>query len=344
MTLEPVPANDVKVVFILGFPRSGSTLLGNILGQVDGWFFTGELRELWRRSVTARARCGCGKLTASCPVWSEVRALAAGHTEPSVLDEAAERIVADQRRALRWAGARYALARERPAIGRSAAGDAYLRALSTMYRSIAVATGSRVVVDSSKWPVDGAMAEFAPGIRPYFVHLVRDPRGVVYSRQRARDRRRRAGRHPRPWLAMLRPLWIAYDSAGWAALNLFARHAPWKPHDRWHEVAYEDLASNPEDTLRALLAFLGEKEVALPFVGPALLGLDVNHAIAGNRNRYEQGDVAVTLDESWRQGLGAVEQLLVASVGLPSLHAHGYRVRRGHRQPDRGHRPAGLRD
>lgn len=330
MNVERVQVDDVKVVFILGFPRSGSTLLGNILGQVDGWFFAGELRELWRRSLTSRARCGCGQPTATCPVWRAVRTLAVGDASPSVLDRAARQVVAHQLRALRWGGTRYSLARRRPAVGHHPSGEAYLDALSKVYRSIAEATGSRVVVDSSKWPIDGAMAEFASGVQPYFVHLVRDPRGVVFSRQRARDRRRRAGSHPRPLLAMLRPLWIAYDGAGWAALNLLARHARWKPSSaRWCEVAYEDLARHPQETLHQLLAFLGEDEVALPFVGPGMLRLGANHAIAGNRNRHEQGDVAVALDESWREGLGAFEQLLVAAVALPSLHAHGYRFGRG---------------
>lgn len=94
-------------------PRGASTLLGDILGQVGRWLVTGELRELWRRSVTARTCCGYGELAASCPVWSEVRrrrrvfdldqapepVIAAGDAGSSDLDHAPEQVIADQCRA-----------------------------------------------------------------------------------------------------------------------------------------------------------------------------------------------------------------------------------------------------
>ncbi len=319
---EPVPGatssgpGDVKVVFILGFPRSGSTLLGNILGQLDGWFFTGELRELWHRRQIERARCGCGLGTKVCPLWCSVTAdTSAGGPGPVPSDAD---IVALQRRALRWGGTRYALARRQPPAGRDPSCDAYLETLSQTYRSIARVAPARVVVDSSKWPADAAMAEFASGVQPWFVHLVRDPRGVVHSRQRARERRRKSHAHPRPVLSALRPLWLAYDAAGWSALNLTARHAPWRPPPpRWIELTYEDLVRRPEQALERLLERLGEGGRDLPFVAPNTVHLAANHAVAGNRNRLESGDVRVTPDESWRDGLRPWEQRLVRALSLP---------------------------
>lgn len=321
--------HGVKVVFILGFPRSGSTLLGNILGQLDGWFFTGELRELWRRRQIERARCGCGRPTRNCLLWRSVTEGTEPGTPGRVRGDA--EVVALQERTLRWGGARYALAGRRPELGHDPSCDAYLQTLAETYRSVARVAGARVVVDSSKWPADGAMAEFASGVQPWFVHLVRDPRGVVHSRQRARERRRDADAHPRPVLSSLRPLWLAYDATGWSALNLTARHAPWRPAPpRWIELAYEDLVRQPEQTLRRLLDQLGEGECALPFVAPGTVRLAANHAVAGNRNRLASGDVAVTADESWRQGLRPWEQRLVGVLSRPA--------RRGGRAPHAGAR------
>ena len=312
------------MVFLLGFPRSGSTLVGNILGQLDGWFFTGELRELWRRRQLERARCGCGRATGACPLWQSVVEGATGNRPGRLPDE--RDVVALQRRALRWGGTRYALARRRPEAGRDPAGDAYLETLAETYRSAARVAGARVVVDSSKWPADGAMAEFAAGVEPWFVHLVRDPRGVVHSRQRARERRQDTGHHPRPVLAGLRPLWLAYDASGWAALELTARHAPWRPAPpRWIDLAYEDLVRRPERTLELLLEQLGEEGGALPFVAPGVVRLAPNHAVAGNRNRLDSGDVAVTADETWREGLRPWEQRLVWTLTRPARRAPGPR-------------------
>ena len=315
----------VKVVFILGFPRSGSTLLGNILGQIDGWCFTGELRELWRRSQLASSRCGCGRPVGDCPLWRSVLADAEG--VPGADGHGRPRVIRDQRRALRWAGTRYALARHPPTAEADPACASYLETLARTYRSIAEITGARVLVDSSKWPVDAAMAEFATGVEPWFVHLVRDPRGVVHSRQRARDRRRDAGRHPRPVLAKLRPMWLAYDGAGWGALNFAARHAPWRPAPpRWGELSYEALSEHPQSTLRSLLQRLGEADTELPFVAPATVELRENHAVAGNRNRLSSGMVSISPDQAWRHGLARWEQRLIGVAGLPSLRAHGYHL------------------
>jgi hypothetical protein len=313
-------SNDVKVVFLLGFPRSGSTLVGNILGQLDGWFYTGELRELWRRRQLERARCGCGRPAGTCPVWQSVVQEAATGRPGHGYDD--REVVALQGRALRWGGMRLALARRRPQAGREPSCDAYLETLTETYRSIAKVTGARVVVDSSKWPADGAMAEFAARVQPWFVHLVRDPRGVVHSRQRARERRLQSHQHPRPVLAGLRPLWLAYDAVGWATLNLAARHAPWRPAPpRWIDLAYEDLVQHPEETLALLLEQLGEGGSSMPFVGPATVYLAENHAVAGNRNRLDSGEVRVTADESWRGGLAPWEQRLVWVLSRPGRRA-----------------------
>lgn len=322
MDEEPRASNDVKVVFLLGFPRSGSTLVGNILGQLDGWFFAGELRELWRRRLLERARCGCGRTVGACPLWESV--VRGAYTEGTDRRRHDQEVVALQRRALRWGGMRYALARGRPRAGRHPCGDAYLETLAETYRATARATGARLVVDSSKWPADAAMAEFATGVQPWFVHLVRDPRGVVHSRQRARERRLGTHRHPRPLLAGLRPLWLAYDAAGWATLNLAARHAPWRPPPpRWIDLSYERLVADPEQTLGRLLEDLGEGGSALPFVAPATLQLSENHAVAGNRNRLESGEVRVVADESWRHGLAPWEQRLVLGLSGPGRRRRG---------------------
>ena len=41
-----------RVLYILGWGRSGSTVLGNILGEVDGFFCAGELHYLWERRLS----------------------------------------------------------------------------------------------------------------------------------------------------------------------------------------------------------------------------------------------------------------------------------------------------
>ena len=43
--------NPVKVLLLAGSGRSGSTVLANLLGSVEGAFSGGELRYLWERGL-----------------------------------------------------------------------------------------------------------------------------------------------------------------------------------------------------------------------------------------------------------------------------------------------------
>src|SRR5437879_3990233 len=62
----------ITVLFVMGHGSSGSTILGNTLGEVDGFFHAGELRTIWSEGLAELQRCGCGEPIGQCPVWSAV--------------------------------------------------------------------------------------------------------------------------------------------------------------------------------------------------------------------------------------------------------------------------------
>ena len=68
---------DVKVLFLAGWGRSGTTIIDNILGEIDGFFSVGELYHLWGRGLVQERRCGCGvppRQCETCPRrWSSDR-------------------------------------------------------------------------------------------------------------------------------------------------------------------------------------------------------------------------------------------------------------------------------
>ncbi|MCP5113102.1 MAG: sulfotransferase, partial [bacterium] len=63
-----------RILFIAGCWRSGSTLLGDLLGAVSGFCHVGELHHVWRRGLELNWLCGCGERFRSCPFWREVTA------------------------------------------------------------------------------------------------------------------------------------------------------------------------------------------------------------------------------------------------------------------------------
>src|SRR5512135_2632453 len=69
--MSPASLPPVKVIYIAGAGRSGSTILANILGQVQGFFSAGELYHLWLSPPDQRL-CGCAKRLSDCEVWGGI--------------------------------------------------------------------------------------------------------------------------------------------------------------------------------------------------------------------------------------------------------------------------------
>src|SRR5687768_7919448 len=74
-TGPPAPGTTpTKVLYVLGSQRGGTTILGRLLGTIDGVEFGGEMRNLWGRGLRGPRSCGCGKGQWDCEVWSRVLA------------------------------------------------------------------------------------------------------------------------------------------------------------------------------------------------------------------------------------------------------------------------------
>src|SRR6266536_2074426 len=130
----------LKVLYIAGAGRSGSTLLDGVLGQLDGFFAAGELRYLWERGLQESRLCGCGVAVRDCPTWRAVLASAFG---PGVDANAAARL---QRKATRVRRAPAMILSGRLGRRRS---ERLGTVLGPLYQAIQESTGCRVLVDSS---------------------------------------------------------------------------------------------------------------------------------------------------------------------------------------------------
>ena len=66
------PNTPIKILYIAGEGRSGSTILGTILGEIDSFFFIGEAVEIWRYFLLEHKLCACGVPAKECPVWNKI--------------------------------------------------------------------------------------------------------------------------------------------------------------------------------------------------------------------------------------------------------------------------------
>ena len=168
------------VLYIAGTGRSGSTVLANILGEVDGVFAAGEVRYLWQRGLKEGRLCGCGLPVRECPVWGRVLSDTGQLDDPQRVDGIVSMLQRTGRiRNLPGVLAGSVVPRLDPAHAHALAPSR--DALSDLYAAMAAATGCRVIVDSSKLPAYANVLAATPGIDLRVVHLIRDPRGAAYS-------------------------------------------------------------------------------------------------------------------------------------------------------------------
>jgi len=87
------------VLYVMGAGRSGTTLLGRVIGAHDGYVNVGELRFLWQRGILEARSCGCGRPIPSCYLWSQVLDLVSDELSRTAL---AAKMSTRQGRHLRW--------------------------------------------------------------------------------------------------------------------------------------------------------------------------------------------------------------------------------------------------
>jgi len=297
-----------KVLYVLGTQRGGTTIAGRLMGQLPGFSFIGELRKLWEIGLAGDRRCGCGQSYATCEVWSAVLpTLLAGVDIAEVGRWQREAVPArwSSLQSLRLSGN----GNRRPVK----AVDSYRSTLAATYRGLADATGSRVLVDTSKAPADAALISRMDEIDTFFVHLVRDPRGTVHSIIRRSGAS--TGGHLRQTVS---------GSAGWlarhAAAAALVRHVA---RDRSLVISYEDMVSDPNAVLARVAALVGEPPPPSPVVVDGKAALAAAHTPLGGR-RFDATTVTLTLDDSWVVDLSTLDRLVVTGLTQPLARRFGY--------------------
>lgn len=306
----------LKVLSIVGWGRSGSTLITNVLGEVDGFFGAGELHYLWQRGLISNRICGCHSHVHDCEVWqgvtgSDVFRHAMGERSP-------EEVVALQDRFVKMSNLRRVLAMEPGRPTGTPELDGYLHLLEATYRAVAATTGSRVIVDSSKRPINAALIRLLPNVDLHVIHLVRDPRGVAYSRKRKKSA-------------------FGHVMAQHSAANSTVR---WLHRNRTAEkllalvdpakqmlLRYEDFVAEPRTSVQRIVEMLGETPGGLPFTDDHTVELGPNHVVSGNQSRFRSGQIAINPDQAWVTEQRAADRLIATSLALPRLAHYGYVIR-----------------
>jgi hypothetical protein len=303
-----------KVVFIGGYSRSGSTLLDRMLGQLPGFFSTGELGYIWTHGLQANQLCGCGERFLSCPFWDRVGETAFGGWDRVDLAE----MLSLERSVNRHRFLPFLVAPRFSDVYRKGL-ERYTDDLARVFRAIATVSGARVIIDSTIDPAYGFVLRRVPGLDLRLVHMVRDSRATAFSWtrwQRKTDRLDSVVYQRRFHPAATAVRWMAYH---WL-VHLLSAIEP-----RELLVRYESVVQDPRKEILRIVRHIGEpSEHDLDFIGNGEVVLQEDHTVAGSLMRLAQGPVPVRLDDEWTTNLNPTHRRAVTVLTWPLLRRYGY--------------------
>lgn len=296
-----------KVLYIVGCGRSGSTILHNVMSQVNGFVGIGELSQMWNKFQ--KRKCGCGERVNECPFWN------------SVFERMNERLGGVDWETMQR---NRSLSRTRnfwltrlpfgKRLYEKQAAE-YRCVMEVLYQSVQEEANARVIVDESKSVLHAHLLRTIPSMDLYVVHLIRDPRGIANSLLRRNEARKKHG------LMQYTPLWIAFY---WNTTNRMVESFKKEIPDRYLRLRYEDFASQPQRAVRQILEFLQAPSDHLPFCGENTVELRVTHTVGGNRSRHHTGAIELQVDEGWRDHLAPSARATIERFSRTMMKKYGY--------------------
>lgn len=307
--------SKVKVLYIAGEGRSGSTILGSLLGEISGFLFVGELMSIWKHFYIENNACTCGTLPSECSIWKQIIYEGFGHIDKqlAIKMEYYRRYYIKNRRIISFL---------HPNLQQSLYQEAsdYLNYLELLYCSIKNVVNVDFIVDDPKNPTYGKLLEQIPVIDLYVIHLIRDPRAVAYSWQRKKIQT--DGKKNVRLMFQFNPLVSAYR---WNIHNLSTSLLLRTQPEKYYVQRYEDFVNNPKQAVENILKFLKITGKSLPFESKDSVRLTGNHAVWGNPVRHLTGVIEIKNDDEWIKSFKGYNRRLVGLLTTPLRKKYGYK-------------------
>jgi|YNPBryunderm2012_1023409.scaffolds.fasta_scaffold00962_10 hypothetical protein len=318
--------NALQILYIAGAGRSGSTLLGDILGQMPGMLHVGELRGIFDYTTIPDGvmLCSCGRPYSECSFWNPIFEAAFGRDWPIVFNDF--RVERNLPRAITLPFR--ALSRS---IGQDLLNPGQRKtftAIVSLLRVIAEKHPGTIIIDSSKSGAFGWILAQQPGVSMIAVHLVRDPRATVFSWVN----------RPIPlvepfgvkWRATIRTMDNKAAIEDWIRANGSAWLMKWLgiPYMR---IRYESFVEDPAGSVESILRFaqhhgfsIAENFALLSRLKEKRFCLGERHLIGANPRVKSQREVQLREDIVWLRETPWPKRLLWTIIFLPWLLWYGY--------------------
>ncbi|MCC6456086.1 MAG: hypothetical protein IT328_14120 [Caldilineaceae bacterium] len=310
--------HKVIVVGIMGVGHSGSTIVSIALGNHPNIEAVGELHKLprfgWSRDESRR--CACGAPVYLCPYWREVYVR---WTERVGAEELGLYIRLQdlyERSDVAWLRVLVASRLHTERFCR------YAQMTAALYEAIRDVSGKGVIVDSSKSPMRNYALLCTGALDLRLIHLVRDGRGIVWSKKRPRIKNIEGGiPHDSAAVSALR------TSQEWMFTNL---KSEWVARQAGAEKArcilYERFVEKPDVMLQEIGGLVGEDLSPVAALLTTGNMMQIGHVVGGNHVRMA-GQIALRKDTEWTRHLPNRDRRIFWLLAGSLARHYGYRAR-----------------
>ena len=309
----------MKIIYIGGSGRSGSTVLTKLLNFWEGFTGVNEMCYLWRNGIHNNYPVSDGTIFSKSVFWQTV-------LKNVFPDGKITREQIDFFSQTNYVGlgnlARNMLRRKHS----SGTSTVYETTTKRLYEAVAALSDAQYIIDSSKTPDYAYLLSRLDTVDLYFIHLVRDPRGVAYSwgkKFKRTDVQQGVD-------VEMASFGLLKGTFRWIKWNIGCELMRYRCK-KYIRIRYEDFVQNPQQTLDTLTTWLGIHE-GLPKYYLTEGGFhDIHRAqdvsIWGNpKVRNKQGAIRVKSDNAWIKKLGFGKKLVVVLLTLPFLIRYKYRI------------------
>ena len=309
----------MKVIYVAGWMRSGTTLMSEILGAQPRAFNAGEVSGIWS-DASRGGRCSCGDLLLECDIWG--RAIAAVDAEEGVTAAHRDTVHAEWGRAtastFKTRNLRQLITWAQEPETAPAEWTQIRRVTSSLLRHALELSGSTVLVDSSKL-VPGLLFYLGmPDVELSVVQVLRDPRAVAASEARTAHQENSNADFVPPGSG------VATSVTRWWGSNLSVAAVARALRLPTVTVHYEHLVDRPAQEIARACQVTGQ-----PFDPATIDGADVmlgaSHVAVGNPSRSAGGTKTLHLDDRWKQELHGAPKALATAAALPVAAARSLR-------------------
>ena len=293
----------LKVIYLMGSGRSGSTLMNIIFGNHPDIVAPGELNNI-NRLPQSKFTCSCGERVEACEFWKDVMKVWENSSNPGAVETYmnAMPVIERSKSPLAWLKLGFNFYNKEYV-------EQYLQETYNLLKAIQSQSKKSVIVDISKNPLRAYAMMQHPNIDMKIIHLVRDVRGVSWSLNKFV---KVEVKQQKVWRTAL--FWVVVNK-----LSNFVRNKA----KNSALIRYEDFVKYPEKTTREICDICEIDPQPIIDIVNGDVALKDAHIMAGNKLRKEKS-ITLKMDTAWHKGMGKKKLRIVKLIAGRTMKGYGY--------------------